>query len=52
MSDWWLIGLVGFLSFVLTAALRRYALAHSIIDVPIARSSHSVPTPRGGAWPL
>lgn len=48
MSDWWLIGLVGFLSFVLTAALRRYALAHSIIDVPIARSSHSVPTPRGG----
>ena len=48
MSNWWLIGLVGFLSFVLTAALRRYALAHSIIDVPIARSSHSVPTPRGG----
>ncbi|MFK1439162.1 glycosyltransferase family 4 protein [Pseudomonas aeruginosa] len=31
-----------------TWLLRRYALARSIIDVPNARSSHSVPTPRGG----
>lgn len=36
------------LSFALTAALRRYALQRSLIDVPNARSSHSVPTPRGG----
>jgi Fuc2NAc and GlcNAc transferase len=44
----WLILIVAFLSFVLTAGLRRYALARSIIDIPNARSSHSVPTPRGG----
>lgn len=36
------------LSFALTYGLRRYALARSIIDVPNARSSHTVPTPRGG----
>lgn len=35
-------------SIFLTWLLRRYALAKSIIDVPNARSSHSVPTPRGG----
>jgi len=36
------------LSLVMTAGLRRYALARSVIDVPNARSSHTVPTPRGG----
>lgn len=35
-------------SFFLTLLLRRYALAKSIIDIPNARSSHSLPTPRGG----
>jgi len=35
-------------SWVLTLWLRRYALSSSLIDVPNARSSHSVPTPRGG----
>ncbi|WP_050417352.1 glycosyltransferase family 4 protein [Azoarcus sp. CIB] len=39
---------VGGGSAVLTGVLRRYALAHSLIDVPNARSSHQVPTPRGG----
>lgn len=48
MIFWWLIPVVLFLSFVLTAGLRRYALVRSIIDIPNARSSHSVPTPRGG----
>ncbi|MBD8094278.1 glycosyltransferase family 4 protein [Pseudomonas fluorescens] len=48
MTYWWFVVVVGFFSWVLTAALRRYALAHSIIDIPIARSSHTVPTPRGG----
>lgn len=47
MTYWWLI-VVALLSFGLTAALRRYALARSIIDIPNARSSHSKPTPRGG----
>lgn len=32
----------------LTALLRRYALAKSLLDVPNARSSHTLPTPRGG----
>jgi Fuc2NAc and GlcNAc transferase len=36
------------LSFVLTAALRRYALACSLVDVPNTRSSHTSPTARGG----
>lgn len=35
-------------ALVLTGLLRRYAIARSIIDIPNARSSHSVPTPRGG----
>lgn len=32
----------------LTGCLRRYALAASLIDIPNARSSHQLPTPRGG----
>lgn len=48
MSLWLLIPLAALLSFLLTGALRRYALARSIIDIPNARSSHTVPTPRGG----
>jgi Fuc2NAc and GlcNAc transferase len=44
----WLVPAVAVLSFLLTGALRRYALARSIIDIPNARSSHTIPTPRGG----
>lgn len=44
----WLLLVVATLSCLMTGALRRYALARSIIDIPNARSSHSVPTPRGG----
>lgn len=40
--------MVSALSLVLTGGLRRYALARSLMDVPNARSSHVVPTPRGG----
>ncbi|KJZ42828.1 MULTISPECIES: glycosyltransferase family 4 protein [Pseudomonas] len=36
------------LSLGLTGALRIYALKNSLIDVPNGRSSHSIPTPRGG----
>ena len=32
----------------LAGLARRYALAHALVDVPNERSSHSVPTPRGG----
>jgi len=48
MSLAWLAPIAFVLSFVLTAALRRYALSQSLIDIPNARSSHSRPTPRGG----
>lgn len=45
---WLLPPLITLLALVLTGLLRRYALARSLLDVPNARSSHSVPTPRGG----
>ncbi|MHC8354998.1 MraY family glycosyltransferase [Pseudomonas sp. LB3P81] len=48
MNYSWMIPGIALLSFVLTAILRRYALAKSIIDIPNVRSSHSIPTPRGG----
>ncbi|QIH09991.1 MULTISPECIES: glycosyltransferase family 4 protein [unclassified Pseudomonas] len=48
MNLWWWLPLVIFLAVLLTGVLRRYALAHSLIDTPNARSSHSIPTPRGG----
>ena len=48
MSLWWLLPATFLLAWSLTAALRRYALAHNVIDVPNARSSHVRPTPRGG----
>ncbi|MNJ12149.1 putative undecaprenyl-phosphate N-acetylglucosaminyl 1-phosphate transferase [compost metagenome] len=48
MSFWWLVPAVAVVSFILTAALRRYALSRSLLDIPNARSSHSLPTPRGG----
>ncbi len=37
-----------FLSMLLTARVRRLALEQHIIDTPNERSSHTVPTPRGG----
>ncbi len=48
MNAWWLLFAVFALSWCLTLFLRRYALARSLIDVPNERSSHSIPTPRGG----
>ena len=35
-------------SALLTAWVRRYLLSGRVLDVPNMRSSHSVPTPRGG----
>ncbi|AEA67771.1 MraY family glycosyltransferase [Pseudomonas brassicacearum] len=48
MMYFWLFASVTLASLLMTAGLRRYALARSIIDIPNARSSHSIPTPRGG----
>ncbi len=36
------------LSWGLTALVRRYALTTQLLDLPNERSSHTVPTPRGG----
>ena len=44
---WW--NIIWFLlSVVLTYAVRKYALKRAILDIPNHRSSHKVPTPRGG----
>lgn len=48
MSLWFLLPFVLGASLMLTWILRRYALSRSLMDIPNARSSHSVPTPRGG----
>ncbi|KAB0498503.1 MraY family glycosyltransferase [Pseudomonas moorei] len=48
MNMWWLLPACAIVALFLTGALRQYALARSLIDVPNARSSHVVPTPRGG----
>ncbi|MCW8451145.1 MraY family glycosyltransferase [Legionella quinlivanii] len=37
-----------FASFLLTRAIRRYALTVQLLDIPNDRSSHKNPTPRGG----
>lgn len=52
MIHWSLLPVVAGLSLVLTGALRRYALARNLVDIPNARSSHSVPTPRGGGMAI
>ena len=45
-----LMGLVAcfIFSIVVTGFLQKYALKHSLIDIPNERSSHLMPTPRGG----
>lgn len=35
-------------AYLLTGLLRHYALQRGIIDMPNMRSSHAIPTPRGG----
>jgi Fuc2NAc and GlcNAc transferase len=44
----WLFFIALLLTVIITGLLRRYALAMSLLDMPNARSSHSIPTPRGG----
>lgn len=48
----WLLPAVLLLSWGVTGGLRRYALNRNIVDVPNQRSSHSVPTPRGGGMAI
>lgn len=48
MTALWLIPVVALAAAALTGAFRQYALTYGLIDVPLARSSHTIPTPRGG----
>ncbi len=51
MAEWivWLLCALAFIgSLVLTGLVRRYALSRRLLDIPNRRSSHAVPTPRGG----
>ena len=48
MNAWLIILIVFFSSFVLANLIRRYALKKNLIDLPNDRSSHTIPTPRGG----
>ena len=47
-SSWLTLIAVAILSVLLTGAMRTYALSRQLMDVPSDRSSHSLPTPRGG----
>jgi Fuc2NAc and GlcNAc transferase len=44
----WCLLVLPVASAALTGVLRRYAMAHRLLDVPNERSSHVAPTPRGG----
>ena len=45
---WGIFPLIAGISLLLTWILRRYAVTRNLIDIPNRRSSHQVPTPRGG----
>jgi len=45
---WLFLLVIAISSFGLTWVFRWYALSRSLIDIPNARSSHTIPTPRGG----
>jgi len=40
--------LILLISFILTGVIRFYALSNNVLDIPNQRSSHTIPTPRGG----
>lgn len=48
MTLWLLLPVTACVSFALTWLLCHYAQASRLMDVPNARSSHSISTPRGG----
>ena len=47
MNNWWIL-ILFVCSFLLTGLCRLYALRVEMLDIPNARSSHTIPTPRGG----
>lgn len=52
LSVFILLALVLLGTWSMTLALYRYALARNMLDMPNQRSSHQVPTPRGGGMSI
>jgi Fuc2NAc and GlcNAc transferase len=52
MLDWVIVAGAFALSMVLTGVAHGYAVRQSMLDIPGPRSSHRVPTPRGGGISL
>ncbi len=48
MSAVIVFGVVAVASYVFVYGLRRWAVQRAILDIPNQRSSHTIPTPRGG----
>lgn len=48
ISFYWILPFALIGALIGTAMLRKYALSNSLIDIPNSRSSHTLPTPRGG----
>lgn len=48
LVDWAVMALTFLGALVLTGIIRGFALKRGLLDLPNHRSSHSVPTPRGG----
>lgn len=48
MMHWCVFAVTVIAALLLTGQLRRYALSRCLLDVPNGRSSHTMPTPRGG----
>ncbi|MCK6186790.1 glycosyltransferase family 4 protein [Pseudomonas sp. EYE_354] len=46
--NYWICFLIMVASWLLTIFFRNYALSKDILDIPNERSSHILPTPRGG----
>jgi Fuc2NAc and GlcNAc transferase len=47
-SLFWIVASAFCVASIATGVMRRYALRANLLDVPNARSSHLLPTPRGG----
>ena len=52
LSTFAIIGISFLLSLVLTTQVRKVLLKRAVLDMPNERSSHTVPTPRGGGWAI
>lgn len=48
MNVWLIFVLTAVFSFMLTGLIRHYALSRNLLDIPNERSSHTIPTARGG----